>query len=242
MHIKMILNILVAKKHQFIRAITILVLNAKNNKISFFILLLFLFLSCKENVNNNTTQNVVAIELPNKAVEEVKNTQQLDFYNEVDNLGMGLIKPKKEKFIIYSSSVDFKKKEEESIYQPEKVTPIFYKPDYNIFYLTCDKIDGGFIVSNNGKKIYLKNENWNFINWNNFLKQSTGVNNLNWQDNPVFNNPDRKSKKVKIDINSDFVVIDFKNEWIKIQNEQKQNGWIKWKSGNDLLIEVYLLM
>ncbi len=87
-----------------------------------------------------------------------------------------------------------------------------------------------------------KTENIKFLSWNNFLLNTTGVSNLDWKKNPLKNKPNHESVILEANGEDDFVVVKVNNEWVQISNEKGKTGWIKWRKGNKLLIDIFLLM
>ena len=84
-----------------------------------------------------------------------------------------------------------------------------------------------------------------FVSWAKFVRNTTGVTNLNWELNPLQEAPSEKSKMIRIkDKEATYRVINVKEDWIEIQNEHNahEKGWIQWRKADSLLIEVYLLI
>ena len=84
-----------------------------------------------------------------------------------------------------------------------------------------------------------------FVSWAKFLRNTTGVTNLNWELNPLRETPSEKSKMIRIkDRKATYQVISVKGDWVEIQNEHdaQEKGWIRWRKADSLLIEVYLLI
>lgn len=209
--------------------------------ISTIILLTIIFSCRKEKVEKYIpNKNSIKVNETGLITKKTSASQELTFYNKVDDLGIGLLKPNN-KLIVYEDAM-FTKKINENVFNPESVKPIFFKPDYNIFYLTCSEIQKGYITLNNGKKKYLKLDDFSFIKWEDFLKSVQGINNSNWKSNPIKKDPSTSSQNIEIDIDSDFIVDKVQGDWIQIKNGENKKGWIKWKFNNDLLIEIYLLM
>lgn len=58
-----------------------------------------------------------------------------EFYNKTERLGIGLVKIEKQLLVIKNQQLN--KEVEEYIYNPKYIVPLFFKPDYNIFYVVC---------------------------------------------------------------------------------------------------------
>lgn len=204
-----------------------------------FLIILLTIISCKTDKSNSVQSTSVAPKVTAKEIQNKIQQQDLEFYNEVENLGVGILKAKNNNFLTYDDSL-LNNKNEEDTYNPKKVKPIFFKPDYNIFYLTCLKENETYYTMNNGNKIYLNADDFEFYTWESFFKNTTGIGNIDWTLNPALNEPN--GTKLDLDIDSDYIAKEIQGDWLKIDNEEKGIGWIKWRKDNKLLIEVYLLM
>ena len=168
-----------------------------------------------------------------------------EFYNKTESLGIGLVKAESD--IITIKSQNLNKSLNEYTYTPKYIVPVFFKPDYNIFYIVCldNQKEYYKVLSANGEEYLVSKARIKFISWEEFLKSTTGISNLDWSENPLRKEPFEKSKIITLkDTNATFNVIRVKKDWIEIQsdNNTNQKGWIQWKKENRLLIEIYLLI
>jgi hypothetical protein len=168
-----------------------------------------------------------------------------EFYNEMESLGIGLVKAESD--IITIKSQNLNKSLNEYTYTPKYIVPVFFKPDYNIFYIVCldNQKEYYKVLSANGEEYLVSKAQTKFISWEEFLKSTTGISNLDWSENPLRKEPFEKSKIITLkDTDATFNVIRVKKDWIEIQsdNNTNQKGWIQWKKENRLLIEIYLLI
>ena len=83
---------------------------------------------------------------------------------------------------------------------------------------------------------------FDFISWEKFLLKTTGIENISWKQNPLRKESTVTSLEVPFNDKENFIVKEVKNNWIKVKNENNEEGWIKWKEKEKLLIEIYLLM
>lgn len=210
----------------------------------FFIIIAFIIFSCKKN-NNSKEQRLKANEIKSSiniaSIKDTINNNDLEYFNNLKTLGKGLIKVNNR-----NSITVFKNNEKtiEHIYNPS-ITPIFFKPDYGIFYLVCisEKNENYEIqIDEENTAILPKGKDLEFMSWDNFLLNTTGISNLDWVKNPLKKEPNDKSISLDINEGDDFKIIDIYHEWIQISNEKQQIGWIKWKEGNKLLIDIFLLI
>ena len=168
-----------------------------------------------------------------------------EFYNKTERLGIGLVKIEKQLVTVKNQGLS--EHIEEDIYNPKHIVPLFFKPDYNIFYVVCLERQKAYyrVLSATGDIYFVSKAEAKFVSWAEFLRNTTGVTNLNWEQNPLQEAPSEKSKMIKIkDKEATYQVINVKGDWIEIQNEHNahEKGWIQWRKADSLLIEVYLLI
>ena len=168
-----------------------------------------------------------------------------EFYNKTERLGIGLVKIEKQLIVIKNQQLN--KEIEEDIYSPKYIVPLFFKPDYNIFYVVCLENQKAYykVLSATGDIYIVSKAEAKFVSWEAFLSNTTGVINLNWELNPLQEKPSEQSKVIRTkDREAAYQVINVKGDWIEIQNEHNahEKGWIRWHKADSLLIEVYLLI
>jgi hypothetical protein len=145
---------------------------------------------------------------------------------------------------------------------PSIVSPFYYKPDYGVCYFIClEKNRGFYKILINDKEIgFLANNSDNqFQAWESLLVNKT-VARVDVNANPLKEKPTENG--IIIDLGSNQIVdrlevievVEIKDEhWIKVyysksgQTDCKKGtsdcgeGWIKWRSGEKLLIDLLLL-
>ena len=168
-----------------------------------------------------------------------------EFYNKTERLGIGLVKIEKQLIVIKNQRLN--KEIEEDIYSPKHRVPLFFKPDYNIFYVVCLERQKAYykVLSATGDIYFVPKAEARFVSWEAFLSNTTGVTNLNWELNPLQEMPSEQSKVISTkDRKATYQVISVKGDWVEIQNEYDthEKGWIRWRKADSLLIEVYLLI
>lgn len=168
-----------------------------------------------------------------------------EFYNKTERLGIGLVKIEKQLLVIKNQQLN--KEIEEDMYNPKHIVPLFFKPDYNIFYVVCLENQKTYykVLSATGDIYFVPKAEAKFVSWEAFLRNTTGITNLNWEQNPLQEAPSEKSKMIRIkDREAIYQVISVKGDWVEIQNEHDvhEKGWIRWRKADSLLIEVYLLI
>ena len=168
-----------------------------------------------------------------------------EFYNKTERLGIGLVKIEKQLIIVKNQGLS--EHIEEDIYSPKHMVPLFFKPDYNIFYVVCLENQKTYykVLSATGDIYFVSKAEARFVSWEAFLSNTTGVTNLNWELNPLQEMPSEQSKMIRIkDREAIYQVISVKGDWVEIRNEHDahEKGWIRWRKADSLLIEVYLLI
>ena len=168
-----------------------------------------------------------------------------EFYNKTERLGIGLVKIEKQLITVKNQGLS--EHIEEDMYNPKHIVPLFFKPDYNIFYVVCLERQKAYykVLSATGGIYFVPKADAKFVSWAKFLRNTTGVTNLNWELNPLRETPSEKSKMIRIkDRKATYQVISVKGDWVEIQNEQDahEKGWIQWRKADNLLIEIYLLI
>ncbi|MGG6229189.1 hypothetical protein [Tenacibaculum sp. SDUM215027] len=209
-------------------------------------IILIIIFSCKRNVKEKISRDNIktkeVVEEKQVLTSENGNYELPEYYNPTSKLGIGLVKTKKDTLFFKSSiNSSFQK---ESIYNPKSIIPIFFKPDYNIFYTVCvEKINKTYkVLSANSKYFFVQERDFEFISWENFLIETTGIENMDWGKNPLREKPNSSSIKLPVKSENDFVINEIQGDWIEVENEDKDRGWIKWRENEKLLIEIYLLM
>ena len=168
-----------------------------------------------------------------------------EFYNKTERLGIGLVKIEKQLIVIKNQQLN--KEIEEDMYNPKHIVPLFFKPDYNIFYMVCLERQKAYykVLSATGDIYFVPKAEAKFVSWEAFLSNTMGVTNLNWELNPLQEMPSEQSKMIRIkDREAIYQVISVKGDWVEIRNEHDahEKGWIRWRKADSLLIEVYLLI
>ena len=168
-----------------------------------------------------------------------------EFYNKTERLGIGLVKI--EKRLVTVKNQGLSEHIEEDIYNPKHIVPLFFKPDYDIFYMVCLENQKVYykMLSATGDIYFVPKAEAKFVSWEAFLSNTTGVTNLNWELNPLQEMPSERSKVIRTkDREAIYQVISVKGDWVEIQNEHNahEKGWIRWRKADSLLIEVYLLI
>jgi hypothetical protein len=155
--------------------------------------------------------------------------------------------------------------------EPDKpACGIFYKPDYGIAQYVClRKLTHCYEVLVNGsEKMYIpNNEAYKLFTWSQYLDKKplrVGRKEDKGKEFTFYTEPDIKSDVVTIsDTLIRFCVLRVNVDWVEVQVDcgslddkstegylckdfihrcPYRSGWFKWRDGNKLLIEIYLLL
>jgi hypothetical protein len=106
-------------------------------------------------------------------------------------------------------------------------------------------------VNNNSGQTYWikKNKTTIFLTWEEYLKQMFAVDRLADHKQKIRKQPSDTADEIKYEGRDCFQVKSLKGDWIEIfttdycdqgQNKKEiKSGWIKWRRGNELLINYY---
>lgn len=244
-----------------------------------FLIILIVSISCSSEKTSNekiTVQNNIShVENSKKSIEQ-NETHPYD--NDVSNLGIGIIIAP-EQIEIYSDSllknkiVDFNMYSE-STENLQNMFSKFYKPDYGIMHFVCieeTKIAYKVLVNYSDVKFLPKTKKYQFLDWNQYILQSSGINRLkkginNILENlPLRKNPTNQSDSIPLPKGLEmFCPVEVKGDWVKVKydcfynKEDNDNegkpcheyidkceepliGWLRWKKENKLCIGIYLI-
>lgn len=144
----------------------------------------------------------------------------------------------------------------------KRVWPYFDKPDYGLCYFICIAKTKGYykILFNDKEEGFLKNDSDKYFkSWESILTTTT-VQRVDIKSNPLRTKPNDRSAVIDlgyeatVDRLEAFEVVEINGEnWIKVYfsksgkdtidrgTSDRGEGWIKWKSGEKLLVHLILL-
>jgi len=146
----------------------------------------------------------------------------------------------------------------------------FSKADYEIMHFICLENSESYfkILYNNNQTAFVpKDEKYTFKSWKNYIRESYGVRRQNdfEKSNPLKTNPNTNAVDIIIPDEPELLcVFDLKGDWIKVQYDcfynspaaehegepchtyikecgSKKQGWVRWRRGNKLLIDIFLM-
>lgn len=147
----------------------------------------------------------------------------------------------------------------------DSITQLWFKPlhlhlDYYIFFLQCtSETENWYQVIVNEKtdlKYWIKKSTkLDYITWSSFISNVVSVKPKDGATNPIVKSPDSKAEKCKEQLLDCLTPVEANGEWLKVKIEpaicdktlemegQKFiDGFIRWKQGNKLLIDYWLLL
>lgn len=147
----------------------------------------------------------------------------------------------------------------------------FYKPDYGIMHFICLQATDKYykvIVSYGTIKYLPKSKGYQFVNWTNYIMQSFGVRRNRSKiesHQPLRISPTANADTLSIPGKYEmFCPVEVKGDWVKVrfdcfynddnnkhEDESCQSyiseckdpvtGWLKWRDGNKVLIDILLM-
>jgi hypothetical protein len=235
-------------------------------------LFLTLLISCNNEIPNKSTSksSVDKNSIDSSTIVNLL-SDECNYENNVNSLGIGLIKAPLE-FVLYNDSLLSSiyatiniEAEENSI----NFCPKFYKPDYGILQFVCLEKTSTFfkILINNSEIKFLElSKEYDFVSWKDYILTSYGIRRKETYLNlPLFAKSNENAQVITIPDGYElFCPLEVDGDWVKVKYDcfynDKNNsfegetchqyidkcknsviGWLKWKNENDLLIEIFLI-
>ena len=136
---------------------------------------------------------------------------------------------------------------------PKGMNIIAFEPDYFLLYIKCvAETEKGYKVEIDPGNIYKfikPSDKIELITWEKYILRSIGVV-FDKSSNPLLDKPNGKVREVEV-VNDEYEAVKIKNEWLQLRwniSDDPDNhpefdyGWIKWKEGDDLVIDLYHLL
>jgi len=195
-----------------------------------------------------------------------------EYYQNTDYTGLGLVNPKDYRFQLILDTLAQQRIEIANIEEQELLIPLFWKPDYGIFYLTVVGMSGNWyeVQANNETTVWIDKSEFDFYTWEEVLKKTSSIDTdilyaekdihsqaFNADDVlkiPLILNIDivyseQEIHSQKIDEDFFFTVQKVEGDWIYVgvenyaTEEIKGYYWTRWKDDNNkLLIMLYFLL
>jgi len=187
------------------------------------------------------------------------------YENKTQTLGIGLITLASDSFAIYNDANLEQLFWADNVYhfgnQNEKCCARFHKPDYGILNFICINEDANSyeILTNDSNKYMAKNDLVSFKSWEDYIKGSMGIRrsihdvSISPEENPFRIEPNDDADIIEIEDDFESVCgVKLAGEWLKVRLdcstfceetncEKSIEAWIRWRKGEELLIDIALL-
>jgi hypothetical protein len=163
---------------------------------------------------------------------------KIRYYNDLNCLGIGVANPKRFDFRFITDTVTGKGLNIDNIEEQEYLIPVFYKPDYQIFYMpVIDSSSKYYEVKVNTEiSVFVNKHDFNFYTWKElFTKQALSVN-----AEKGYVKQDTGSESVMFDERKvSLIVKKYDGDWLSVDEElddgSKRNAyWVKWRDNNKI--------
>jgi hypothetical protein len=125
---------------------------------------------------------------------------------------------------------------------PDVFTRAYY-PDSGVIIIDANKINKKYFeIFIDGEWKYIEDTNFKYQKWNTFLKQTYIQ---LYEKDKIYSKKSIASKQLIFPNDLNFRIIKVSGDWIKIECNtvceecnHKITGWVKWKDGNQILINI----
>lgn len=219
-----------------------------------YTLLIFLQIACKKErltgkgvEENKTTIDTVSIEeeISDLPEEIIKYDTIQEFILKANNSFLKLKEPSSGYMTFILLNEDgtlWKKIALHDTYQDNEFQPYSLIPEYNSVKLRiAEKVNDMYkVIVNEEKMIYkyikVSDKNFIFQDMDHFIMDTAFIE-FDDEVNPLYTKADTLSKQVKYDSEANYIPIEVKKEWMKLQNiDNNEFGWIRWKNTNNEVI------
>lgn len=229
----------------------------KTLKLTFYVFLILFQLSCKkEETANELEENVAKTDtISNKSKVVDSSMQEIsekaiiydtieEFILKADNSFLKLSQPEYwiPFFILNEDGTIWKKIALHDTYHDNEFEPYSLIPEYNRVKLRIvGKVNDMYKVIVNEEKMTYKfvkvsDKNFIFQDMDHFIIDTAFIE-FDPETNLLYSKADTLSTKVKYDSEANYIPIEVKKEWMKLQNiENNKYGWIRWKNTSNEVI------
>ena len=171
-----------------------------------------------------------------------------EYYKDINYIGLGVANPKDFRFQLTTDTLNRQKIEIANIEEQELLIPLFWKPDYQIFYMTVVEIseDKYKVQANNEMTVWVNKSEFDFYTWKDLLLNKTTciVADIAYWEKDIH------SKSIEFADNGDYALIveKIEDDWLYVKMEAGDDividyYWIRWKDKNNkLLVRPIFLM
>ena len=183
----------------------------------------------------------------------IKFVQEYPFRNIANSIGLVIPNEKndeKKALKLYSSdgkiwkSVAF---EGPLLKNMDLIFPFAKKEDYYLLSFDCLENKNGYykvVVNEDTKKVkYIKTDDnaFAYVSWQSYILKMFAVG-FQPTNNPLKLKPSSDSNTIKYNKDEIYMPVKFQNDWLEVKwgDEKKWNyGWVQWKKGNLLILELF---
>ena len=188
------------------------------------------------------------------------------YNNDISTLGMGLVLAP-DSFEVYNDSLLLNPYQRLIMHyngNKAKFCPKFYKPDYGIMHFVCIGITNKaykIIVNYSNVKYLPRKKQYEFRTWRDYIMNSNGIDKIT--DNAsdadysiLYKGSSENSDTIKVPHQASCCPVEMKGDWVKVvyncfidgpcdkylgKCQNPLTGWIQWRKGNKLLINIFLM-
>lgn len=236
---------------------------------TFPIIILSVILACQSKKDITQAQYDSAQTALNAVMEETSTSQlECGYDNPGSTLGIGLIIVP-DTFRIFNDPLLSSLLEKVNMYDEPytKICSRFYKPDYGLMHFVCvDSIQQAYRVLAGNEIKYLPNQShYSFMPWEEYILTSFGIRRIENSKHELKEAPDPQAKSLALPEGHEmFCPIEIQGDWVKVKYDcfynREENefegqpchnfidqckspltGWLRWREGNQLLIDIFLM-
>lgn len=211
--------------------------------------LIILFISCN---NQNTQKTISKVDNKEKYVYNPTNKIEKDSVLKVENkdhYGLLVLKRdyiKEDTIAIYNSNGSkWKSFKFDDFFSDNEISPYAMKPENNLLVFRCLKTEKEYfkiIVDEDRQNAkYIKQSDSNF-KYETLAEHIISVAFVGFDNekNPLYQEPNSKSKQLSFNINEDYHPVKIKGDWLMIEDSNNQDYWIKWRDKyGKLILELF---
>ncbi len=227
-----------------------------NIKILLIAVLAISLAGCKNRTQQNqSTNHEKVLSVGTAKIEEKLQKEylsvELDYLNDINYVGIGVVNPKAFDFQIVIDTATNETIDIENIEAQELLVPVFWKPDYLIFYMPVVSRSDKFyeVRAHKSMSAFVHKSEFDFYTWDDLLKNKAlcvtilsgkGYSKPDIHSEVLFNGNETSLDEMTI------VVEKIEGDWIYVRAELDDlvtgKFWIPWRDKNKLLVKPIFLM
>jgi len=166
-----------------------------------------------------------------------------EYYSNTDCIGLGVVNPKDFHFQLITDTTSMQKIEIENIKEQEFLIPLFWKPDYGIFYMTVVGISENWyeVRANTEMTVWVNKNEFDFYTWENLLKDQTTciIADIVYKEKNIHSESadmgEYEATALIVEkVEGDWIFV--KGEHLHIEDTVFDYSWVRWKDENNKLL------